>query len=142
MPLYFYKHATGTVHVLKTEAKPLGVFNDEIFSKGLEEKSLILESGDLILQYTDGLSEMRNMSKEEFGFERIGEVFAREAHRGAVGLLKALMKRADEFRDGATQSDDLSMLALSLNAVTEGSSGGSAVGEQRVVAQDRRGNFN
>jgi len=141
MPLYFYRHATRTVHVFKTGAKPLGIFNGDIFSKGLEEKSLTMESGDLIFQYTDGVSEMRNESNEEFGFERIGEVFAREANRGAAWLLKALMRKADEFRGGAQQSDDLSMLAMSLNAVAEESSGGSAAGKQRTVTTDRRGGF-
>lgn len=116
MPLFYYRSRDRKVEAIKTKAKPLGVFSDETFSLGLEEVTIRMEPGDLILQYTDGLSELRNENGEELGLERIRCVVETEARGGAKKILSALMTEAERFRGSMEQRDDLTMLAFSLRA--------------------------
>ncbi len=114
MPLFYYKHEEGVVYMLGTQAKPLGFFSDEVFSAGLEENRLIMNPGDLLLQYTDGLTEMRNKAGDEFGLEKIVSVVGAAAHEGARSLLYKVIDELGKFRGEVPQSDDLTLLAVSL----------------------------
>lgn len=118
MPLIHYSGKDGTVRAFRTKAKPLGFFDDEIFEKGLEESVIRLEPGDLVLEYTDGVSEMRNSDGEEFGIERTNETVNLLGTLGADGIVEGLMRRLDEFRGTEPQSDDLTLLAVSMKPET------------------------
>lgn len=118
MPLLVYHGKTRMVQMVGTKTKPLGLFSDAEFSRGLEEKSVRLMPGDLFMQYTDGLNEMKNSSEEEFGIERIMQVAVDEAAGGARHLIKTIKKCLSEFKGGVPQSDDLTLLAVS--ALPEG----------------------
>ncbi|HER43469.1 MAG TPA: HAMP domain-containing protein [Candidatus Eisenbacteria bacterium] len=118
MPLLVYRGKDRTVRMIGTRTKPLGLFPDAVFSKDLEEKRVALEPGDLFMQYTDGLNEMKNESREEFGIERIMQIAVDEAAGGARHFIKHIKRRLSEFKGGERQSDDLTLLAIS--ALPEG----------------------
>lgn len=117
MPLCFYKASESKIIDYKTKAKPLGLFDDDIFSQGLEEQSLTLEAGDLLFQYTDGLNETHNSSGEEYGVERVSEVVGRLAPAGAKAVLAGIRTSLDVFREDTPMGDDLTLLAVSLDPV-------------------------
>ncbi len=118
MPLLVYHGRDRTVRMLSTKTKPLGLFSDREFSKDLEEKSVELMPGDLFMQYTDGLNEMKNSSAEEFGLERLMQLAVDEAAGGARHFISQLKKHLSGFRGDEPQSDDLTLLAI--NALPEG----------------------
>jgi sigma-B regulation protein RsbU (phosphoserine phosphatase) len=113
MPLMVYRAARRAVDVFPATGKPIGAFPDEIFRRGLEEQRIRLEPGDCILQFTDGLNEMRDAAGEEYGMERVAEVCAAEAGEGARHLVAALRRSLAAFGGGAPQSDDLTILGVS-----------------------------
>ena len=118
MPLLVYHGKNRTVRMVGTKTKPLGIFPDEEFSRDLEEKTVELMPGDLFMQYTDGLSEMRNVTSEEFGIERVMQLAVDEASGGARHFIRELRTRLSAFRGDEAQSDDLTLLAVS--ALPEG----------------------
>lgn len=118
MPLLLYHSKERVIRMITTKAKPLGLFPDGVFRGGLEENRIKLMPGDLFMQYTDGLNEMRNPEGEEFGLERVMQTAADEAAGGARHILNVVRKRLETFRSGAAQSDDLTLLAIS--ALPEG----------------------
>jgi len=70
-----------------------------------------LAPGDLLLLYTDGVTEATNSHGEEFGRERL-EVAARSAlHRPAIDLVQALRQALEAFTDDEIQADDQTLLA-------------------------------
>ncbi len=113
MPLIVYHSSEQMVRMVKTQARPLGVFADDVFSKGLDEVTIQLRPGDLFLQFTDGLNEMRDPEGAEFGMEKIMQAVYDEAKGGARHLLAELRRRLEAFRRDAPQSDDLTLLAVS-----------------------------
>lgn len=114
MPLLIYRGKERMVHMMGTKTKPLGLFPDDMFAKTLEEKSIEILPGDLFMQYTDGLNEMKNVHGEEFGMEQVMQLAVDEASGGARHLLNKLKKRLSEFRGDEPPSDDLTLLAVSV----------------------------
>lgn len=113
MPLIVYHSSEQMVRMVKTQAKPIGVFTDDIFSKGLDQVTIQLRPGDCFMQFTDGLNEMRDPGGVEFGVDRIMQTVYDEAKGGARHLLAELRRRLEAFRSDAPQSDDLTLLAVS-----------------------------
>lgn len=113
MPLIVYHSSEQMVRMVKTQAKPIGVFADDVFSKGLDEVTIQIRPGDCFLQFTDGLNEMRNPGGAEFGVDRIMQTVYDEAKGGARHLLAEIRRRLEAFRRDAPQSDDLTLLAVS-----------------------------
>ncbi len=79
-----------------------------------EEQRLILAPGDLLLSYTDGISEAMTEDNEEWGEERMLAA-AQGLHSGsAQQVLECLFKEADRFTGKAPQYDDMTLLVLKL----------------------------
>jgi sigma-B regulation protein RsbU (phosphoserine phosphatase) len=78
------------------------------------EQTITLEPGDLVLLYTDGISEAMTHDDEEWGEERL--IVAADAckHQKADEILKRLFDDADAFTAGADQHDDMTLLVLKL----------------------------
>jgi serine phosphatase RsbU (regulator of sigma subunit) len=118
MPLIIYHGRELAVNAIATNAKPLAIFPDEIFCRGLEEQRITLQPGDCLVQFTDGLSEMRNAADEEYGLARLMRATIGEAAGGARHLVSELRKSLDDFRGETPQSDDLTIVAI--NAMPSG----------------------
>jgi sigma-B regulation protein RsbU (phosphoserine phosphatase) len=71
-----------------------------------EQNSLLLDPGDLVVAYTDGISEAMNSTEEEWG-EQAMVLAAQQASDGsAEDIVKAIFAAADVFAGGESQHDD------------------------------------
>jgi sigma-B regulation protein RsbU (phosphoserine phosphatase) len=82
-----------------------------------EEESLILNMGDLLVLYTDGFSEAMTNDDEEWGEERMLAAVEAVRSQAAGEVISGLFEAADRFTQGAPQQDDMTLLALKINAV-------------------------
>lgn len=78
------------------------------------EQSVTLEPGDLVLLYTDGISEAMTLEDEEWGEDRLIEAADCCWDKSAEDILDHLFRDADAFTRGAPQHDDMTMLVLKL----------------------------
>ncbi len=80
-----------------------------------QEQSLLLEKGDVIYLYTDGVTEALNADNELFGEERL--LKALNAYRDEIDATNTFMKHiyeeVDTFANGVSQADDITMVCLS-----------------------------
>ena len=77
----------------------------------IREKSFILEKGDTMLLYTDGIVESRNRMNELFGMERLIEVFLKHSG-GEVEALRDMIIEAALQWSRNKQDDDLTVLVI------------------------------
>lgn len=77
----------------------------------LTDRNLILNPGDAVVMYTDGLIEARNKSRELFGEERLSEVLRGISSASPSEIIAGLEQEALAFAEGGL-SDDVAMLAL------------------------------
>jgi serine phosphatase RsbU (regulator of sigma subunit) len=75
----------------------------------LEEREIHLEPGDLLVFYTDGISEALNSEREFFGEERLEAVLAAAAGGSAQQVLQAIVDAVWDFAGNTAQSDDLTL---------------------------------
>jgi serine phosphatase RsbU (regulator of sigma subunit) len=71
-----------------------------------------LEGGDLLLLYTDGLTEALNASGDEFGVQRLSEELLANAGDGAAAMLHRLSRSVIAFAGNESQHDDITLIAL------------------------------
>ena len=71
-----------------------------------------LEVGDLLLAFTDGISEAMNSADEEWGEERLIETAKNCEEMSAADILARLVQGADEFAAGAPQHDDMTLIVV------------------------------
>jgi sigma-B regulation protein RsbU (phosphoserine phosphatase) len=71
-----------------------------------------LKKGDLLVGYTDGISEAMNPAEEEWGEENMCEQLKACYGRSAEEILHFIVERADEFASGAKQHDDMTMIII------------------------------
>ena len=78
-----------------------------------EETWLNVNTGDMILLYTDGIVEAMNDKQQIFGFYRFLEVVSGARSMTADSLLKEILSRDPASVGGAPQCDDLTVIVLS-----------------------------
>jgi PAS domain S-box-containing protein len=103
--------ATGAVTEVPTPGPLLGAFEDSEW----EAESLAVASGELVLLYTDGVTETAAESGERYGVDRLRRLLSAHAGSGPQPLLDALDAALDLFR-GGEPTDDIAALALAPRA--------------------------
>jgi serine phosphatase RsbU (regulator of sigma subunit) len=82
---------------------------------GYEEKEIVLERGESVLFYSDGLVEAHDTQREMFGFPRLRALVAE--HSEKTSLLDSLMEELYSFvGEGWEQEDDITLLSLERSA--------------------------
>ena len=100
----------GSCVRMKEGGPVLGVFPDQHYFGGEIE----LSSGDTLVFFTDGVTEARNASGEEFGEERLQELLTLGAHFSARELRDLIMAAVGEFSDGPVH-DDATMMVVKVD---------------------------
>jgi CHASE2 domain-containing sensor protein len=109
LPLMHYRAKEDEiVEERPTKGMPLGLIPNVEFN----EKEFSLSAGDVLVFYTDGVSEARNLKKEEYGFQRIKDVTRTNHQKDAAGILEALRNDITEFCGKAPQHDDITIIVL------------------------------
>jgi sigma-B regulation protein RsbU (phosphoserine phosphatase) len=100
----------GTTANLITGGLVLGV----IASASFEYGRIQLASGDLVVLYTDGLSELRDPKGDEYGEERLLRLLTDNRHLSAEALKNKLIRDATRFALGELDFDDLTLMILKI----------------------------
>jgi len=110
-PIYFSSR-TGEARLQDTlgDKFPLGILDEADY----QETQVRLEPGDRLVFYTDGIVEAMNANKEIFGFDRLLQVVREARSMNADSLLKEITNQVNKFCAGAPQSDDLTVIVVSL----------------------------
>ncbi len=103
------KKANGSFALLKDKHGPVVGAMPGIHYKDYE---LMLEKGDTVFVYTDGVPEATNSTPELFGNERMTDALNAAGEVGLQELLSSVRHTVDVFVGSAPQFDDLTMLAF------------------------------
>jgi hypothetical protein len=104
--------ANGEAEWLMTKGIGVGVANSLLFMKGTEEFTLKLKEGDVVVLYTDGITEMMNISNQFYGEDRLEEV-VRGVRKGASSsILNIIISDVKEFKGVAKQHDDMTLVVI------------------------------
>jgi sigma-B regulation protein RsbU (phosphoserine phosphatase) len=79
-----------------------------------KQEEIILEDGDILYLYTDGVTEAMNNEKTLFGDKRLLDTLNNCNAETAMDIVLAVKNELNKFSDGAEQADDITMLALKI----------------------------
>jgi sigma-B regulation protein RsbU (phosphoserine phosphatase) len=86
----------------------LGVLPDSSY----EERPIALREGDLLVFYTDGVSEAENEMGEQFGEERLEQVARANADLPAEEILRVIVSSVVSWTGDKGPSDDLTLIVV------------------------------
>ena len=102
-------HADGSTTLLPhTGGIALGVLPGVQY----ESRTVTVEAGDTVLLYTDGVTEAQDPAEQQFGLERLEEIFRERAPTSAEAAIGRIFQAVRTFAGDAPQFDDITCLAL------------------------------
>jgi len=104
----FLSRATGEFLRLEKGGLILSILEDFAY----EEETVELHHGDVLVIYSDGVSEAMNPDGEQFGEAKIQEVIAAHRTRPAAGIIDALIKAVRAHAGAAPQADDMTLIVV------------------------------
>jgi len=107
-PTYIRK-ADGDLERLDTLHGPVVGAREGLAYK---EDSVRIAKGDILLMYTDGVTEARNREKEFFEEQRLTALLSAQEFDSAEAVVEATVSGVRQFEDGADQFDDITVMAL------------------------------
>lgn len=107
-PAYLFRSATGKIERLISDAHFLGMFDSATYPS----RTFRLDKGDILVVYSDGLTDAQNPREELFGAERLLEIIRREAPSGSQALEQKFLKAIEEFTQGMPQTDDITFVVV------------------------------
>ncbi|HSJ53587.1 MAG TPA: PP2C family protein-serine/threonine phosphatase, partial [Anaerolineae bacterium] len=106
VPALLVRAGSGQVEELRAPGMAMGVLTDVNF----EERRADVEPGDLLVFYTDGVTDAMDGGHRSFGRERLAEVVRAHRHLPATHVAQAVEEAVDAFAGSTAQFDDLTLL--------------------------------
>jgi len=107
-PPLLWQAQTQDSQWLRGHGLPLGVVDSVV----IEEHEMQLESGDIVVFYTDGVTEAFNDADEMYGNDRLRYTVAGAQNLGAQQVLDSIIQSVQAFSGSREQMDDLTMVVL------------------------------
>lgn len=107
-PILFRANAVDDFRELSCGGMFVGMFEH----CGYEQEVVQMQPGDVLIAFTDGLSEALNVKGEEFGEARIQATLAATARLTSNEIRDEIVRRAQAWCAGAPQHDDLTFIVL------------------------------
>ncbi len=107
-----YRAETREVERLNPKGMAVGIDSGGVFDRFCTDFPFRFGQGDLLLLYTDGLTEALDATGNEFGVERLTGELLESARDGAVETLHRLAHSVQAFSEGNPQHDDITLIGL------------------------------
>jgi serine phosphatase RsbU (regulator of sigma subunit) len=110
-PALLFQAKTHEVIPMNSSCFPIGMFDNDACTIS----SANLTTGDILVLYTDGVTEAESSLGEEFGMERLSTLIRRGHTMSAAGLMKHILDSVTDFSRDVGFEDDATILVLKFN---------------------------
>lgn len=107
-PSYLFRSSDKQIEELGSNNMIVGAFSFATY----DTSPLQLHKGDVLVVYSDGLTEAENLDGEMLGEERVKDIIRAEAPNGAEHLEKKLLETIQNFTGGRSQTDDITIMIV------------------------------
>lgn len=106
----------GTSEWIKPKGLGIGVTKGDNFIENIEEAELKLKEGDVLILYTDGISEMLDAGGRFYGEDRLQELVRNIRDGSSEEIMKRIVSDVNEFKGLAKQHDDMTLVIIKADA--------------------------
>jgi len=107
-PAFVFRSAPGTIEQLDAENYFLGMFDFASY----DSRALQLNKGDILVVYSDGLTDVESPDGEVFGEARLRDIIRREAPSGGDAVRRGFNQSIAAFTKGTPQGDDITIVVI------------------------------
>ncbi|HXL15249.1 MAG TPA: SpoIIE family protein phosphatase, partial [Methylomirabilota bacterium] len=113
-PMILYRGESDATYFLKPKGIPVGIDapDADLFRRTISVERLTLKQEDMLVVYTDGITEAMNPARDQFGEGRLLAAIKKYGHLTAQEFSQELDREIHEFTAGALQNDDITLVAI------------------------------
>ena len=111
-PTLYYSAKDKKVRFLEDNGLGLGILRDDQFNNFVDVNEIDYDSGDILFLYTDGITEAKNGTNEEFGYDRLKEFLEQNASHSAADIKDEVLKTLYAFCGSSNLDDDITTLIV------------------------------
>lgn len=111
-PTLFYDTKMQQAVFYKTKGLGLGILRNDNFARYVEVDKIRYNPGDIIFLYTDGITEARNLSNEQYGYERLSEFVKKNAGQSPNSMQADLIRDLYTFCEKQQPEDDFTTMIV------------------------------
>src|SRR5581483_6024180 len=113
-PMILYRGRTKEVYFIKPKGFPVGIDlpEDDMFAKNLALQRVSLDKNDMLVIYTDGITEAMDPEGAQFGEDRLVTVIKENSHFTPQEFVEKLNEAIAQFTRRAEQNDDITVVAI------------------------------
>ena len=111
----YIKKKTGHLLILdQTHGPVTGAVEDTVFTKD----EILLEQGDFLIAYTDGITESVNPQNQLYGEEKLENLLKQNSFKSPKEMIAMILKNVEDFSKTNSQSDDITLIAFKYKSLT------------------------
>lgn len=107
-PAIVYRSKNQDCEYITTDGVAVGIFKAAEYKQG----STTLHHGDIMVLYTDGITEVINNNQEEFGEDRLKEIIVQNANETCSTLITIIMQAINTFSEDQELFDDATLVIV------------------------------
>ncbi|HXV14576.1 MAG TPA: anti-sigma factor antagonist [Candidatus Krumholzibacteria bacterium] len=113
-PMILYRHETRETFFLNPRGFPVGISlpDETLFRRSISLEKVRLKKDDMLVIYTDGVTEAMNEKREQYGEERLIQIVKTHGHLSPDDFISRLDAELKGFTAGHPQSDDITVVAI------------------------------
>jgi len=104
--------ADRSIEFIESRGTAIGLMTPDMFDGLISEVEIHLQPGDMVVTYTDGITEAMNGAKQEWGMDQFLDTCSLASSEGSNSLLNNVRQRIQRFVGDLPQYDDMTLLAL------------------------------
>ena len=114
-PSLYYDNSRARLDFLKSKGLGLGIIRNTEYCNYVEINRIDFKPGDLLIMYTDGITEAKTPLGEEFGYERLQQIVQNNVRKSARDIQKAIIDGLLDFTQTDEIEDDYTTMILKFN---------------------------
>ena len=113
-PMILYRGSTKQTYYLNPKGFPIGVQlpQKDYFRNYIKSDTIQLAKDDILLLYTDGITEAMNSNRDQYGEGRLQQVLHDHGHLATNQFVERLKDSIYSFTEGAPQYDDITLVSI------------------------------
>ena len=111
-PLFFSPSHKDKLFPIEVSGMALGIVPPDIFNQKIEDFTLNFQKDDILVLYTDGVTEMENKKQVEFSADRLMRIIDKTSSKNAKSIVSKIIKSLNDFSEGLKPIDDQTLLLI------------------------------
>jgi serine phosphatase RsbU (regulator of sigma subunit)/anti-sigma regulatory factor (Ser/Thr protein kinase)/TolA-binding protein len=113
-PMILYRPSAKKTYYLNPKGFPIGIqlAETDLFRNSIESDTILLAEDDILILYTDGITEAMNGNRDLFGEERFLKVIREHGSLRVKPFVEKLQLEIESFTEGAVQYDDITLVSI------------------------------